>query len=388
MADPNSTGALPRRLRALFTERTAAVDEIEILTTEDDQELAGAREEENTRRKVLAGTAVLYRALERLGLIPWLRRVLDTGLTRAYDRSMFRLADDGPLIPAEDWEGWPDTRPVEKTLPKAPPKRLSPGRRRARLAYLKTRLAVIDTKLDDLFKKYTPHRNKKNEQREILVGAVVLQLSFQNERVRRWLRRLLDRRYTAVKDRKLFLLEDGGPLVPAEDQAGLGLNQRQPAKMRVSDGHSPVAGGKARRPPSASTGTSDRDAAGGSGHAGTIRAREPDRAGDEAVTHDVSEPIPGWQPHRLPAESACVSGVRTRRSAWGARLTGRAAVAGLPADLLGRRIEVTDSNLTSWTTTITGVVSRDEGRVTVRNSGRPGRETGSAHSEEPGSSSS
>ena len=68
---------------------------------------------------------------------------------------------------------------------------------------------------------------------------------------------------------------------------------------------------------------------------------------------------------------ASASGGQTGRSVWGACLTGRAAVAALPKELQGRQITVTDSNLRSWTTTVTDVVSRDEGNVVVRNSGRP-----------------
>lgn len=102
---------------------------------------------------------------------------------------------------------------------------------------------------------------------------------------------------------------------------------------------------------------------------------------------DAPEPIPSWKPHRLEV-GAAASGGRTGRSEWGARLTGRAAVAALPEELRGRRITVTDSNLVSWMTTVTEIVSRDEGNVVVRNSGRPQGAGGSRRSPESDSSSS
>ena len=366
----NTAGALRRRLRSLFKKRAALHRDVRVLTAEDDQAREAERRAEDTRRKLLTGDGVLWRVLERRGLIRWLRQVLDAGLTRSYDRSLFGLADDGPLIPEQDWPGWPDARHVEGPLAEAPPNRLSSGRRRARLAYLTKRLAAIDTQLDDLAKEYAPHRDETNDQRKILVGAVFLKLSARNGRVTRWLRRLLDRRYSVVKDRMLFRLEDGGPLVPAEDQAGLQPNRPQAAKTRASDHRSASAAGTARRPRSASTGTHDSGGAGASRRSEAVRAREPERAGDDAVA-PVQDPIPGWQPHRLRGASPCRSGGRTRASDWGARLIGHAAVGALPEELRGRAITVTDSNRNAWTTTITEVVSRDEGHIIVRNSGRP-----------------
>ena len=79
------------------------------------------------------------------------------------------------------------------------------------------------------------------------------------------------------------------------------------------------------------------------------------------------------------------TGVRTKERAWGARLTGRAAVAALPADLLGRHITVTDSGSRTWTTTITDIVSRNDGAIVVRNSGGPeGTPTPPAAAKSPG----
>ena len=65
----------------------------------------------------------------------------------------------------------------------------------------------------------------------------------------------------------------------------------------------------------------------------------------------------GWKPWRIGNE-------------WGAALSG-SAVAELPEDPTGTRIEVTDSKGVSWHTTITEVVERSKNRVVVRNAGRP-----------------
>ena len=317
---------------------------------------------EATRRKILTGTAVLDRILTRLGLIGWLRRVLDAGLTRSCDRALFNLTGDGPLIPQEDWMGWPDA--PEETLPEAPPTTLSAGRRRARLAYLTKQRTILRAELDELQTRYEPHRDRRNDRRRILVGAVLLTRAFRRHGVARWLRRLLDRRYTAPRDRALFVLEGVGALVPMEDQAALRLTRRQ-AATRVSD-RPLAADGQTRRQPSAATRASD---------------------GGDSVHLDVHELLPGWRPYRIEG-SASDSGGRTR-SVWGARLTGRAAVSALPKELRGRQIGVTDSNCVSWTTTVTDVVSRDERTVIVRNTGRPRTDgTGSPSRQAPASSSS
>ena len=390
MQIPDSPGTLRRRIRALLREETTLIGEVRILTAEDEEDRDAQRRVDADRRKLLSGMGVLYRVLERHGLIRWLRRALDRELTRSTDRDLFRLEDDGPLIPPEDWPGWPDARPVEAALPEAPRNRLPTGRRRARLVYLRKRHAVIRTQLDDLMKRYSPHLDVRNRQRMIVVGAVMLTLSFRNDRVAQWLRRLLDRRYAAVRDRRLFSLEGDGPLVPAEDQARLRpTTRRQAVTTPASDAPSPVAGGKAPRPASAAPGTSGSGDTGASGDSDAVRAHNPDRAGDDAVAPDVQDPIPGWQPHRLRGASPSRSGGRPRTSVWGASLTGHAAVAALPQELRGRRIRVVDSNLDDWTTMITEVVSRDEHRIIVRNAGRPRRDgAASRGSEGPDSSSS
>ena len=384
MPSHDTPGNLRRRIRAFLTTFAAFTHELQFLTATGDEERAAERRAEDARRKTLAGSAVLYRALERPGLIPLLRRALDAGLTRSYERKLFHLADARPLIPEEDWSGWPG---AEETLPEVHPTSLSAGRRRARLDYLAKRITAIRAELDVLQKKYAPHRDATNRQRQIVVGAVFLTLSCRNDRVAGWLRRLLDRQYTAVKDRKLFLLEEDGPLVPAEDQAALRPTRRQAAKTRVSD-RPPGADGKTRRPPSASTPASDGGGTGTSAQSSTARAPKPEPHGDDATNPDAPEPIPGWKPHRLEV-SASGSGGQTRRSVWGARLTGRAAVSALPEELRGRKIIVEDSNMFLWTTTVTDIVSRDAKGIIVRNTGRPRADgTGSRSTTDPDSSSS
>ena len=367
MSSTDRPGHMRRRIRSLFKWLAACDAESRSLTAAVDQAHEAERAEETTRRKLLTGTAGLDRALERPGLIGWLLRVLDAGLTRSCDRRLFCLTGVGPLIPEEDWPGWPDA--PEATLPEAPPSTLSAGRRRARLAYLTKKRAMIRAELDDLQKRYAAHRDSRNNQRRILVGAVLLTLACRHHGVARWLRRLLDRRYTAPRDRGLFVLEGVGPLVPMEDQPALRPTRRQAAKTRVSD--RPVgADGKTRRQPSASTRVSDGGATGTSDQSSAASASQPEPRGNDAVNPDVPEPIPGWRPCRLEVRASGPGG-RTGGSEWGARLTGRAAVSALPKELVGRQIIVTDSNLVSWVTTVTAVVSRDAGSVRVRNSGRP-----------------
>ena len=68
-------------------------------------------------------------------------------------------------------------------------------------------------------------------------------------------------------------------------------------------------------------------------------------------------PIPGWRPCR-------------RDSGWGSALEGPAADS-LPDNLAGSPITVTDSKGFSWTATVSAVVERSPGRITVTDSGRP-----------------
>lgn len=381
----DNRGALRRSIRALHRQLGVLTREEQILKAQDDDDRAATRKVETVRRKFLSGMAVLYRVLQRRGMIRWLRRVLDRELVRLHYRELFGLEDDGPLIPREDWPGWPDLRPVEATLPDAARKPLSPARRQARLAFLRRRIQEIQAELAGLTKEYAPHRDARNEQRMIVVGAVLLTRSFRNPRITQWLRALLDRRFTATRDRSLFVMEHGVPLVPAEDQAGLRRAGRRAAK-EPADGASPAAGAQPRRPTAAPSGTRDGGAVGEHGDADIVRNDEPDSAREDAVGHDAQETIPGWQPRRLRGASASRSGGRTE---WGARLSGLSAVAQLPEKLVGRAITVTDSNGYSWTTPITGVVSREDASVVVRTAGRPGRDgAGSRPREEPDPSSS
>ena len=116
--------------------------------------------------------------------------------------------------------------------------------------------------------------------------------------------------------------------------------------------------------------STDNDADNGSGVDATQKQKakqKPDAEDDSknngdadagSASMDAPEPIVGWKPTRLGGNE------------WGAILTGK-PVANLPQDLLGAPIIVTDSKGTTWRTTITVVVSRDEKTVTVRDAGRP-----------------
>ena len=69
------------------------------------------------------------------------------------------------------------------------------------------------------------------------------------------------------------------------------------------------------------------------------------------------QPIPGWRPCRLD-------------NGWGSALSGPAADS-LPDNFPGALIAVTDSKGFAWTATVSAVVERSPGRVTVTDSGRP-----------------
>ena len=70
---------------------------------------------------------------------------------------------------------------------------------------------------------------------------------------------------------------------------------------------------------------------------------------------EADAPLTGWRPARLPD------------GGWGALYDGDAA---LPADLVGRLIEVVPMKGPPWTATVTEVVTSAMGRVLVRDSGR------------------
>ena len=69
------------------------------------------------------------------------------------------------------------------------------------------------------------------------------------------------------------------------------------------------------------------------------------------------QPLAGWRPCKLD-------------DGWGAVLDGP-DVAALAEDPRGTPISITDSRGGSWTATITEVVSRNQQRIVVRDSGRP-----------------
>ena len=78
------------------------------------------------------------------------------------------------------------------------------------------------------------------------------------------------------------------------------------------------------------------------------------RADLEAPTR---QPLACWKPCKLD-------------DGWGAVLDGP-DVAALVEDLRGTPISITDSRGDSWTATITEVVSRNQQRIVVRDTGRP-----------------
>lgn len=310
MATPNTPGGRRRRLRSLQRKLTALDHELAALSEENDEERDEERKAEADRRKFLAGHVVLDRVQQRVQRIPWLRGVLDVGLTRAYDRAMFRLAGGGPLIPPEEWPGWPDTPGTEPSVGARPRTRMTPGRRRARIAFLQERRKTIFQQLDELIEETAPERETKNHQRKIVAGAVMLTMSFQKKRVHQWLRKLLDDHLTAVRDRKLFQLQGDGPLVPEEERATLRLTRRERAPKRASDNSPSAADDSARNPGSTSQNANRSGHVGSSTAGGAVPSRERESAGN-ATPPDARDPIPGWRPYRLSGASSSSSGVRT-----------------------------------------------------------------------------
>ena len=73
--------------------------------------------------------------------------------------------------------------------------------------------------------------------------------------------------------------------------------------------------------------------------------------------HDSTLALAGWRPCKL-------------GDGWGAVLDGP-DVAALAEDPRGTPISITDSRGGSWTATITEVVSRNQQRIVVRDTGRP-----------------
>ena len=367
MATGSSSPRRPlRRIRALQRALVKADAELVFRTTEEDDD----REEENDRRKFLVGHVVLEQVQREPELIPELRSQLKVGLTRAYDRTLFQLDAGGPLIPQEEWPGWPER---DDTLAAGPYTRLTPGRRQARITFLQDSRKDILQELEALLKKDAPKRENNAKQRKIVVGAVLLKRAFREQEEMNRLRKLLDNGLTAQRDRGLFQLDGVGPLIP-EELWRASLDTKAPAaKMRDSDNAPPAADTHAQSPRSDSQ-HPDRSGRAESPQAGAVRSREPDSAGNEATSPDAQEPIAGWRPCRIRVQNGSDSEAGRQETEWGARLTGQKVIAALPTELRGKRITVTDSSEDSWVTTITEVESRDEKSITVRNSGRPGRE--------------
>ncbi len=82
-----------------------------------------------------------------------------------------------------------------------------------------------------------------------------------------------------------------------------------------------------------------------------------DREFPAALEAPKRQPLAGWRPCKLD-------------DGWGAVLDGP-DVAALAEDPRGTPISITDSRGGSWTATITEVVSRNQQRIVVRDTGRP-----------------
>ena len=374
-------GLLRRKLTS-FERRLTTVDgELASLQAAEDEDVEADTETKRDERKRLTGEAVLTRVLRRPALVAWLRRALDAGLSRAYDKAMFRLDGRGPLIPAVDWPGWPPENSAQTTGEAAPvdPTRLNRRRRQRRIAYLKRLRGDILSELDGVTKRYSPARKAANRQRMILVGVVFLKWSFRSTRVAAWLRRLLDVHLTDADDRSLFGLTPTMPLVPEEDRARLlRITPRRAAMAQAGDGGPPAADDHSQGSPSTPRGVGGRSSAASP----PVRSDIPVTPAKDVASRPAQDPIPGWQPVRIRVPGSSDAGVRTQRTTWGAQLTGRAAVAALPRNLRGRQIAVTDSNEVTWTTRITDIVSRDDTAVVVCNTGRPGRDAAAARRSE------
>ena len=369
MADSTPPTRRPlRRVRALLRAFFQIDAELAFRATEEKDH----REAQLDRRKWLVGHVVLERAITEPALIPELRSHLDTGLTRAYDRALFQIDAGRPLIPLAEWPDWPerdDTLAADDSYDRMPPRRL-----RARITSLANRKKEILKELEALLKEDEPQREKKNDQRKIVVGAVLFKRILGKHEETNRLRKLLDNGLSAQRDRELFQLDGDGPLVPKELWSALQVTPAPAAKKRDADAVPPTADAHARSTRSASKRPGRIGPAGSPQAGGAGRSAEPDSTRNGAMSPDVQEPITGWRPSRLPGASASDSEDGKRNTEWGAVLKGRAGVAALPTDLVGKKITVTDSDDNPWTTTITEVVRRDDESVTVRNSGRPGWE--------------
>ncbi len=89
----------------------------------------------------------------------------------------------------------------------------------------------------------------------------------------------------------------------------------------------------------------------------TARPRRPVATPRAPAAPKPPPPIPEWRPWTLPDGK------------WGARYKGD--IRTLPADLVGRLIQVTIKGGETWTATVLEVALRDEDFILVRHSGKP-----------------
>ena len=195
---PNPSRRPLRRIRSLQKKLSAVDNELTALLADENAE----REEKLDRRKFLVGHVVLEQAQQHPELIPGLRRQLDIGLTRVYDRSLFRLDCAGSLIPQEEWPGWAES--AETATAARPHSHLPPAQRRARITYLQHRRKDIEQELEGAMEADAPQREETNAQRRILVGVVLLKLALDDREEMNKLRKMLDDGLSEQRGRKLF----------------------------------------------------------------------------------------------------------------------------------------------------------------------------------------
>ena len=336
------------------------------------QREAKPRQTRDTRRKFLVGWAVVERLVLRPALTKWVRTVLVAVLKEEH-RRLFGLEAGTPLIPEPELP-----RPSGVAARPAPTGRadaMTPKERQRLIEDLKREERDLKRELRELqaADRGEDEPADPKTHRLIVLGAALMTIASHRSSVTRWLRRLLDTHLKAKRDRVLFRLNESGPLVLEEDSPDLPAIGRRPAKTSASDGQ-PTARAAAHgrdSPPSVAKGMK-RDGSRAAASSGPHHRGASPRSSEDASARDAEQPIPGWQPCRIKAATSSASGPRTRPATeWGARLTGRAAVAAVPQDPCGMTITVTNSNGDSWPTTIIEVVSRDEKAIVVRNSGRP-----------------
>ena len=340
-----------RQLAGLRTEKQAI--------RAQDEKLARQRRSLDTRSKYLLGRAAQTRLERRPGLAEWLRRAVREVLTRVEERRLFGLEPGTPLIPVDKLPR--RSRAGGSPAPSVRPDRMSSEKRRQRLEELKEEERELKRELRELQDEDRGEDDPADPSthRCILLGVVLRTMASRRPGVTRWLRRLLDAHLKEERDRKLFRLNEPGPLF---------LNDESPDTAAIEPADGPAATHGGNMPRAANAG--ERNGSEAATESGP-RRRPTTRSPEDVSAGDAQEPIPGWRPCRLPAPPSDAS-VRRTVTEWGACLTGVRAVAALPHELRGRKITVTDSNNRSWNTAITEVIDRNPKSVTVRTSGRPG----------------